>query len=130
MMFIGYQNEKAVLIWESDFPLCVEFDKVEKDENHHISDYVDTPEHGYVLSDSAEAVKMLQSNVRLKRNALLQNIQWRVDRCVEERHLGLQTSDQYEKLLSYKQYLRDYPESSAEWYLTEPLSYEQYAANL
>lgn len=66
-MFIGYQNEKAVFIWETDAPLCVEFDKIEKDEKHHLSDYIDTPENGYVLSDSAEAIEFFKANIRSKK---------------------------------------------------------------
>jgi len=50
--------------------------------------------------------------VRRKRNALIENIKWRIERYKSQQELLIDTTDDYEtymQILSYIQYLRDIP---------------------
>ena len=76
-------------------------------------------------------VEGLKSFVREERNALLEDIQWRVDRYKEQTELGINTTDStetYMLILQYKQYLRDYPQSSEAWYENSPLDFDAWCA--
>lgn len=72
-------------------------------------------------------VEGLKSFIREDRNALLDGIQWRVDRYKEQTELGIDTTDSaemYMAILQYKQYLRDYPQTSDTWYQSAPLDFD------
>lgn len=61
------------------------------------------------------------------RNSMLTSIEWRVERAKEQKELGIEPVDDYMKLLEYKQYLRDYPKSSEDWYLSNPKTFEEWS---
>ena len=70
----------------------------------------------------------LQSNKRMKRDVLLRGTQNRIDRYRNQKELSVKTTDSkevYNQLLSYAQYLRDYP-SGENWWEAEPLMFEKY----
>ena len=72
-------------------------------------------------------VEGLKSFVREDRNDLLNAIQWRIERYKEQTELGIATTDSaemYMAILQYKQYLRDYPQSSEAWYQSAPLDFD------
>lgn len=74
-------------------------------------------------------IEGLKSFVREERNTLLEGIQWRVDRYKEQTELGINTTDStetYMLILQYKQYLRDYPQSSDTWYQSAPLDFDSW----
>ena len=67
-----------------------------------------------------------EKNVKSIRDGMINNISWRVDRAREQKELGLEPVDDYQKLIEYKQYLRDYPESSETWYEQNPKTFEEW----
>ena len=77
-------------------------------------------------------VEGLKSFVREDRNALLEGIQWRVDRYKEQTELGIATTDSaetYMAILRYKQYLRDVPQSK-NFPNVEVLTFDEWNGNL
>lgn len=80
-------------------------------------------EKGYA-PDKPREIK--EEEVKLIRNSMLEDIEWRVARAREQRELGLEPVDDYQKLIEYKQYLRDYPESSETWYEENPKIFEEF----
>ena len=67
-----------------------------------------------------------KENVRQVRNSMLENIEWRVARAREQRELGIKTVDNYYNLIHYKQYLRDYPDKTENWWEQNPLEFEEW----
>ena len=57
---------------------------------------------------------------------MLENIEWRVARAREQRELGIKTVDNYYNLIHYKQYLRDYPDKTENWWEQNPLEFEEW----
>jgi len=73
-----------------------------------------------------------KQRVRYTRDAYLNAITWRIERYNEQTILGLSTDDTAEtiqKIYEYRQYLRDYPESSETWYLNNPLTFFEWSAS-
>lgn len=72
-----------------------------------------------------------EAQVRAVRDSYINDIEWRVSRYRDQRELGIETSDteaEYHLILEYMQYLRDYPESTEDWYEHDPLTYEEWKA--
>lgn len=67
-----------------------------------------------------------EKSVKSIRDEMINNISWRVDRAMEQKELGIEPADDYQKLIEYKQYLRDYPESSEDWYLSNPKTFSEW----
>lgn len=70
----------------------------------------------------------LKANKRMERNILLQDTQNRIDRYRNQKELGVVTTDSeevYKQLLSYTQYLRDYP-SGENWWKVNALKFEEW----
>lgn len=67
-----------------------------------------------------------KENVKRVRNSMLENIEWRVARAREQRELGIKTIDNYYNLIHYKQYLRDYPDTTENWWEQNPLEFEDW----
>ena len=63
------------------------------------------------------------------REAVILECSWRVERANEQIKLGITPVDDLMTLLTYRQYLRDYPESSETWYENEPLDLETWMKN-
>lgn len=71
----------------------------------------------------------LKIRVRAVRDDYMNNTQNRIDRYRNQKELGVETSDTeevYKQLLEYTQYLRDYPNSSEEWWKANPKSFEAF----
>ena len=70
----------------------------------------------------------LKANKRMERNILLQGTQDRIDRYRNQKELGVETTDTeevYNQLLSYTQYLRDYP-NDENWWVSSPKTFNEY----
>lgn len=70
-----------------------------------------------------------KKNIRSVRDLYINNIEWRVSRYRDQADAGIQTTDteeEYQSVLAYMQYLRDYPESSETWYEQNPLTFEEW----
>lgn len=67
-----------------------------------------------------------KSSIRAIRDSMINTMSWRVERANEQERLGIPCEDNSITLLIYKQYLRDYPESSEDWYEREPMTYEEW----
>ena len=70
----------------------------------------------------------LKANKRMERDILLQGTQNRIDRYRNQKELGVETIDSeevYKQLLSYTQYLRDYP-SGENWWVSSPKTFNEY----
>lgn len=81
-------------------------------------------EKGYCLeavNPPEKSVEQKQAEVRAIRNQYLAD----TDKYVSIPDFPI-TETEEALYVQYRKYLRDYPESSAGWYLTEPLSYGQY----
>ena len=68
--------------------------------------------------------------VRGVRDSYINGIEWRVSRYRDQAELQIPTTDTHEtyvKVLQYMQYLRDYPESTWNWYESNPLDWETWS---
>ena len=104
-MFKFYQDNKVVFVKEtSEVPPCMTVNTIEEDTEHSVSDYVSTPENGYVLFHSAEAIEMKKKKVRSVRNSYLKetDVFMLTDYPVSD--------EEREKYKSYRAYLRTLPE--------------------
>lgn len=66
---------------------------------------------------------------RAERDVLMDQTQNRIDRYRNQKDLGMDTTDSeetYSLLLSYTQYLRDYPNSGEDWYENSPDNFEMF----
>lgn len=69
----------------------------------------------------------LKAQVRAVRDKYMQTTQNRIDRYWNQKELGIKTTDTeevFKQLLKYTQYLRDYPNSSDDWYTNSPDNFE------
>lgn len=67
-----------------------------------------------------------KKQVKAIRDTMINNISWRVERAKEQSELGIQPVDDYTKLLEYRQYLRDYPNTVENWWESNPESFEDW----
>lgn len=70
----------------------------------------------------------LKANKRIERNILLQDTQNRIDRYRNQKEFNVETTDSeevYKQLLSYTQYLRDYP-SGENWWVSSPKTFNEH----
>ena len=81
----------------------------------------------YVKGYAPEKTREIkEEEVKLVRNYMLEDIEWRVARAREQRELGIKTVDNYYNLIHYKQYLRDYPDTTENWWEQKPLEFEEW----
>lgn len=69
----------------------------------------------------------LKVQARSVRDKYMQTTQNRIDRYRNQKELGIKTTDTeevFKQLLKYTQYLRDYPNSSDDWYTNSPDNFE------
>lgn len=69
----------------------------------------------------------LKAQVRTVRDKYMQTTQNRIDRYRNQKELGIKTTDTeevFKQLLKYTQYLRDYLNSSDDWYTNSPDNFE------
>ena len=84
---------------------------------------------GYVPEKPAPTIDEKKAAVRATRDGYINSIEWRVSRYRDQVELGTPTADTHEtyvKVLQYMQYLRDYPESTWNWYEQNPLTFEEW----
>lgn len=74
-------------------------------------------------------VDQKKKNIRSVRDSYISGIEWRVSRYRDQVDADIQTTDtteEYQSILAYMQYLRDYPESSETWYEQNPMTWEEW----
>ena len=117
-MFKALENGKIVGINETgEFPL-MNYDSLEEDTEHQLSDYIHC-DGQFVLTVSDEAIEQRKEQVRAVRNQYLEQ----TDKYMitdypitdEERQLYKQ----------YREYLRTYPECQ-DWYKANPKTYDEW----
>ena len=119
-MFKAIKDNKIIAINETgDFP-CLVYDKVEEDTEHSVSDYLQINGE-YVLISSAEAIEQKKADVRAVRNQYLEQT---------DKYIALSdypiTDEERELYKQYRTYLRDYPDSSEDWFEHEPMSFDEW----
>ena len=70
-----------------------------------------------------------KEEVRLYRNSLIDGFFSRIERYQTQMDAGIETTDKketYSNMLLYLQYLRDYPNTTEEWWEQLPLSFEEW----
>lgn len=118
-MFKALKDNKIIAINNSgDFP-CLVYDKVEEDTEHQLSDYIHC-DGQFVLTSSAEAIEQKKAQVRQVRNQYLEQ----TDKFMIADYPI--TSTQKTKYKQYRAYLRDYPDSSEDWFDREPMSFDNW----
>lgn len=115
------ENHKLIIInqveaYEAGLPI-VEFD---------VAWNGDLYEKGYA---PVKPVEEKEAEVRAVRDQYINDIEWRVSRYRDQKEIDIPTTDTHEtyvKVLQYMQYLRDYPESTWNWYEQNPLTFEEW----
>ena len=121
-MFKAIENGKIVGINETgEFPL-MNYDSLEEDTEHQLSDYTHC-DGQFVLTTSNEAIEQRKEQVRAVRNQYLKQTDefMIVDYPI--------TSTQKTKYKQYRAYLRDYPDSSEDWFEHEPMSFDEWSTS-
>ena len=121
-MFKALKDNKIIAINETgEFP-CLVHDRVEEDTEHQVADYIHC-DGQFVLTSSAEAIEQKKSEVRAVRNQYLEQTDkfLLVDYPI--------TSTQKTKYKQYRSYLRDYPDSSEDWFEHEPMSFTEWTTS-
>ena len=121
-MFTALKDNKIIAINDSgEFP-CMVYDSVEEDTEHQLSDYIHC-DGQFVLTVSDEAIEQRKEQVRAVRNQYLEQTDkfLLVDYPI--------TSTQKTKYKQYRAYLRDYPDSSEDWFKHEPMSFDEWSTS-
>ena len=121
-MFKAIENGKIIGINETgEFPL-MNYDSLEEDTEHQLSDYIHC-DGQFVLTVSDEAIEQKKVEVRAVRNQYLKQTDefMIVDYPI--------TSTQKTKYKQYRAYLRDYPDSSEDWFEHEPMSFSEWSTS-
>lgn len=74
-------------------------------------------------------VEQKQSTIRLIRDKMIDDFEWRISRNNDERELGIEETDERQSLLAYRQYLRDYTKTDG-WYEKVPITFEEFEATI
>ena len=121
-MFKALKDNKIIAINESgEFPL-LNNDSVEEDTEHSVSDYMQINGE-YVLTSSDEAIEQKKAEVRAVRNQYLEQ----TDKFMIADYPI--TNDERELYKQYRAYLRDYPDSSEDWFKHEPMSFAEWSTS-
>lgn len=122
-MFKALKDNKIIAINETgEFP-CLVHDSVEEDTEHSVSDYLQVNGE-FVLTSSAEAIEQRKEEVRSVRNRYLEQT---------DKYIALSdypiTSTQKAKYKQYRSYLRDYPDSSEDWFKSNPMTFDEWSTS-
>ena len=119
-MFKAIENGKIVGINETgEFPL-MNYESLEEDTEHQVSDYVHC-DGQFVLTSSDEAIEQKKVEVRAVRNSYLEQ----TDKFMITDY---PVSDEERELYrQYREYLRTYPECR-DWYKANPKTYDEWYA--
>ena len=121
-MFKAIKDDKIIAINDSgDFP-CLVYDSIEEDTEHQLSDYIHC-DGQFVLTSSDEAIEQRKEQVRAVRNQYLEQ----TDKYMIADYPI--TSTQKTKYKQYRAYLRDYPDSSEDWFEHEPMSFDEWSTS-
>ena len=120
-MFKAIENGKIVGINETgEFPL-MNYDSLEEDTEHQLSDYVHCNGQ-FVLTISDEAIEQRKEQVRAVRNQYLEQ----TDKYMITDYPI--TDDERELYKQYRTYLRDYP-NGKKWWKKNPMVFDEWAAS-
>ena len=117
-MYIAIKDDKIIAINDSgEFPL-MNYDSLEEDTEHQLSDYVQC-DGQFVLTVSDEAIEQKKAEVRSVRNRYLEQTDkfMLVDYPI--------TDEERELYKQYREYLRTYPECQ-DWYKANPKTYYEW----
>ena len=121
-MFKAIKDNKIIAINETgEFP-CMVYDSIEEDTEHQVADYVHC-DGQFVLTVSDEAIEQRKKEVRTIRNQYLAQ----TDKYMIADYPI--TSTQKSKYKQYRAYLRDYPDSSEDWFEHEPMSFDDWSTS-
>ena len=85
---------------------------------------------GYTDDEQTERrIIRKKSEIKTARDKMINDISWRVERAREQKELGIPVIDDYKKLLEYRQYLRDFPQSSDDWWEKQIKTYEEWSVD-
>lgn len=85
---------------------------------------------GYTDDEQTERrIIRKKSETKVARDKMINDISWRVERAREQKELGIPVIDDYKKLLEYRQYLRDFPQSSDDWWEKQIKTYEEWSVD-
>ena len=130
-MFKAIKNGKIICINETDeFPL-MNYESLEEDTEHQLSDYIHC-DGQFVLTSSDEAIEQRKEQVRAVRDNYMQITQNRIDRYRNQKELGIETTDTeevFKRLLEYTQYLRDYP-NGENWLVKNPMVFDAWTVSV
>ena len=98
---------------------------IEEDTEHTVDDYMMVGVE-YVLISSEKAIEEKKQQIRTIRDSMIVSMTWRLERAKEQRELGIEPVDDIQKLLEYRQYLRDYPDTVEKWWEQQPMTYEDW----
>lgn len=125
-MYLIKNNEESVLA-------VFDTEKAAETANKHLKGVVtytaDNKTLEEYLFDEDELLSIKKADKRAERDSMFDTVQGRIDRYKEQTELGITTKDSlavYQKLLQYKQYLRDFPEQTGEWWTFNILSFEEW----
>lgn len=120
-MFKAIENGKIVGINETgEFPL-MNYDSLEEDTEHQISDYVHC-DGQFVLTVSDEAIEQRKEQVRSVRNQYLEQTDKYM---IADYPISDEERELYKQ---YRTYLRTYPECR-DWYKANPKTYDEWYAS-
>lgn len=118
-MFKAIKDNKIIAINETgEFPL-MNYDSLEEDTEHQLSDYIHY-DGEFVLTSSAEAIEQKKEDVRAVRNQYLEQ----TDKYIALSDFPI-TDDERELYKQYRVYLRTYPECR-DWYKANPKTYDEW----
>ena len=116
-MFKALKDDKIIAINDSgEFPL-MNYDSLEEDTEHQLSDYIHC-DGQFVLTSSDEAIEQKKTDVRAVRNKYLEQ----TDKYMIADYPI--TDDERELYKQYRTYLRTYPECQ-EWYKANPKTFDE-----
>ena len=121
-MFKALKDNKIIAINDSGKFPCLVHDSVEEDTEHQLSDYIHC-DGQFVLTASDEAIEQKKADVRAVRNQYLEQ----TDKFLLSDYPI--TSTQKTKYKQYRVYLRDYPDSSEDWFKHEPMSFDEWSTS-
>ena len=120
-MFKAIENGKIVGINETgEFPL-MNYDSLEEDTEHQLSDYVQC-DGQFVLTVSDEAIEQRKEQVRAVRNRYLEQ----TDKFILADYPI--SDDERELYKQYRTYLRDYP-NGENWWNKNPMAFDEWVAS-
>ena len=121
-MFKAIENGKIVGINETgEFPL-MNYEALEEDIEHSVSDYIHY-DGEFVLTSSAEAIEQKKTEVRAVRNQYLEQ----TDKFMITDYPI--SDDERELYKQYRAYLRDYTDSSEDWFEHDPMSFDDWVTS-